>query len=278
MHLTQSTLLATMLISQALNPRPIDFPTDLGKWISLEPPKKDSDRWSAANHSEYEWIVTLRDGRPHADLGDRGRRTPEPLPFEIEKGPAKDGLSGSRFSAKVSDGWIIAFNAGEFGAGLWWFSPDGTERYKIAEAWVKGFLPTQDGLLAIEGLAHLSSSRGRVIRLVRDPKGRWRAEDVVNLKHAPEVAAKGADGELIVATTDRLLKVIPAEKRIEVLVDHAFWGGLYPRSILLTPDGKIYLGMRHGVALIEKKDDTYKTSWLLPNKAFAETKPPYGFK
>ena len=76
------------------------------------------------------------------------------MPFKVPQGSAKEGLAGEWFSVKISDGWIIGFNAGEFGAGLWWFSPDGKKREKISEDQVVGFFVTDAGLLALEGLAH----------------------------------------------------------------------------------------------------------------------------
>jgi hypothetical protein len=274
-----ATLSAAMLIPAATEAGEADFPDDLEKWIAVEPPKAGSDPWFVANYDvKHEWVVSLRDGHPRAEIRNREEELPTPLPFELEKGTAEEGLAGRRFSTKVVDGYIVAFNAGEFGAGLWWFSPDGKKRDKIAEAWVKGYIPVDDGLLALEGLAHLGSSKGRIIRLVRTPEGRWRSEDLVDLKHAPEVALKRADGSLVVATTDRLLRVIPAEKKVEVLLENAFWRGLYPNSIATTADGTVYLGMRHGVARIERTDGSYKVAWLLPNQEFVDMKRPEGFK
>ena len=73
---------------------------------------------------------------------------------------------------------------------------------------------------------------------------------------------------MLIATTDRLLKVVPSDKTVEVLHKDAFWGGLYPNSLIVTPGGSIYLGMRHGVARFEKKKGEYQVVWLLPNKDF----------
>lgn len=230
----------------------------------------------ANNDFKHEWVVSLRDGRPMAHL--RVKESPTPLPFEIAPGTAREGLSGWRLSTKVSDGWIVAFNAGEFGAGLWWFSSDGKDRDKISESWINGFIETKSGLLALEGIAHGVSSEGQILRLNRDPAGRWRTEVLVNLKHAPEVALKQADDSLIVATTDRLLRVVPADKKVEVLLDDAFWGGLYANSIVATQDGTIYLGMRHGIAKLKQTSGKSKLTWLLPNQEFANMKPQEGFK
>jgi hypothetical protein len=256
----------------------VEFPHDLEQWIAVAPPERGSDGWLVANHDANEVVVRLRDGRPRAELRSRAAGRSATLPFEIEPGWAIDGLAGSRLSTKVADGWIVAFNAGEFGAGLWWFSPDGKKRAKIAEAWVKDFLSTEAGLLALEGIAHGTENRGRIIRLFQDRAGRWRTEDLINLGHAPEVALKRTDGSLLIATTDRLLRVVPSDKTVEVLHKNAFWSGLFPNSLALTPGGTIYLGMRHGVAKLEKTGREYKVVWLLPNKESVATEARDGFK
>ncbi len=243
-----ATLCALVILAAVTRAGPDDFPEDLGKWIAVEPPEKNSDDWLAANHSSHEWTVILRDGRPRVLRRDPSLQRPGALPFEIAPGMADEGLAGRRYTSRVNDGWIVAFNAGEFGAGLWWFSPDGKTRRKIAEAWIGGFVRTDSGLLAIEGLAHKGESRGRILRLVRDPQGRWNAEDIVEPEECAQVAVKAADGSLLVATTAELLRVDPSTKKAKVLVQDAFWGGLYPSSMVVGQDGTIYLGMRQGVA------------------------------
>jgi hypothetical protein len=204
-----AVLSAAMVVPVVARDGPAQVPDDLERWTAMAPPEPNSDAWFAANHDvAHEWVVSLRDGHPYAKLLSRPVARSDSLPFEIERGSASEGLAGTRLSCEVADGWIVAFNAGEFGAGLWWFSPDGKGRYKIAEAWVRGFYSTDGGLLAIEGLAHKGRSAGRIIRLVRDGGGRWRSEDLIDLKHAPEVAVKRADGSLFIATTVRLLRVV----------------------------------------------------------------------
>jgi hypothetical protein len=274
MFCTSIVLSLAMLTPSVVDSDDAKFPTSLEKWIAVDPPQEGTDAGVVANNdTEHEWVVTIRNGHPHVELHKDSADAPAPLPFKIAKGMAADGLAGRRFSAKVNDGWIVAFNAGEFGAGLWWFSPDGSRRDKISKARVKGFIETDNRLLALEGLAHLGWSRGRIIRLVQDPKGRWRSEDLVDLQHAPIVAAKRPDGSLLVATTDRLLRVVPSEKKIEILLKDAFWGALYPNSMVVSLNDTVYLGMRHGVAKIEKVEGQYKVSWLVPNKALADMRP-----
>src|SRR5262249_19193635 len=150
---------------------------------------------------------------------------------------------GKLVTTKVDDGWIVGFDAGEFGAGLWWFSADGKRRYKISNDHVKCFVQTTEvGLLVVSGLSHGSTSRGRIKRLFRGAKGQWLIGGFLELLHAPEVVVRAADGSLVIATTHQLLRVVLASRKIEILVDQAFWGGLYPNSMVVTPSGKFFLG------------------------------------
>ena len=77
-------------------------------------------------------------------------------------------------------------------------------------------------------------------------RGRWRSEHFVDLKGAPVAAVNGTDRTLTVATDDRLLRVHLDTRKIDVLLANAFWGGLYPNSIVVGPSGAVYFGMRHG--------------------------------
>jgi hypothetical protein len=256
-----------------------DYPFDLSKWIKTKPPRVGDDRWSAANYdTEHRWVVYLSGDRPSARLraAKRAPGSPDPqrqeayppMPFVIEQGSAKEGLAGERFSVQVSDGWIVGFNAGEWGGRLWWFSPDGSRRYMISEDQVVGFLKTDAGLLALEGLAHMGVSRGRLVKLSKGDDGGWRSEKFVDLGGAPAAAALGTDGTLTLATNDRLLRVHLESKQIDVLLKDAFWGGLYPESMIVAPTGAVYLGMRHGVVEVEKVGATYKANWLIPSPEF----------
>ncbi len=280
-------IFAILIVPEALSADLINDPADLSKWIRKEPPKKGDGRWRTANASDYQWVVMLRENRPSArlratkrtkDSTDPERQESYPLmPFTVPHGSAKEDLAGEWFSVQVSNGWIIGFNAGEFGAGLWWFSPDGKKREKISEDQVIGFFETGAGLLALEGIAHGTRSVGRIARLAKGEDGHWHSELFVDLKGAPETAVKSADGTLTVATLDRLLRVHLDTRKIDVLLNEAFWGGLYPTSMILTPSGSIFLGMRHGVVEVEKIGTVYKANWLIPNPDFDRILPP-GFR
>ena len=254
-----------LLILVLLPGQPLDFPNDLNRWYVTSPPEEGSDEWFAANaDTSHQWMVIAGKNRPKVSLRGQGLEVPPTLPFKIPPGSAREGLAGKRIVARAEDGWIVGFNAGEFGAGLWWFSRDGKRRQKISHDNVIDLIPTASGLLAIEGLAHGGISRGKIVRLSRKKDGGWVTDPFLDLGHGPQVATTDADGSLVIATTNRLLRVAPASKKLDVLLDKVFWGGLYPNSIVIVPSGTIYLGMRHGIAKVEKAGANYKVHWLLP--------------
>lgn len=93
------------------------------------------------------------------------------------------------------------------------------------------------------------------------------------------VATRDGHDSVLVVTHKRLIRLNISTDSVEILVRKAFWHGLYPNSMVVSPSGAIFVGMRRGVAKIENKRGLYKTSWLLPSKEFAD-KHPYkeGFK
>ncbi|HET6327802.1 MAG TPA: hypothetical protein VFG04_24170 [Planctomycetaceae bacterium] len=245
------------------------YSEDLSKWSENSALQEDSEQWRRANWSQQEWVVFLRDGHPAVrarkqdkEPGTWADEQPK-LPFAIKQGRAKQGSAGRVYAAKVPDGWIIAFNAGEFGGGLWWYAPDGQSRYMISYHRVQGFLQTDQGLLALEGLAHLGSDRGEIIQISRGANGKWMSERVVNLGSAPDAATRDKDGSLIVVTTKGLLR-FRMRKPLETLLDHGFWGGLYPNSVIIDSTGTVYVGMREGVAKVALTKGQRTVTWLLP--------------
>ena len=277
-------LFSMSLIASGAFAGSFDSPAYLSDWVARKPPESGEDRWLDANNdAEHEWVVYLVKDRPMVRLWkeksgeaakylDRRNSSPS-MPFKVPLGSMKEGLAGEWSSVEVEDGWLVGYNAGEWGAWLWWFSPDGTKRYQISKDWVVGFFKSKAGLFALAGI----DSVGQVVRLSKGKDGQWHSEKFIDMRGGPEVGVIGADGTLTVATNDRLLRVDLTGKKIDVLLKNAFWGGLYPESMILTESGDIYVGMRHGVAKIEKMKRSYQVKWLLPNLEFDRPRPP-GFR
>ena len=129
------------------------------------------------------------------------------------------------------------------------------------------FFTLKDGIHAIEGLAHLGGSRGSVIRVARPRAGaHWQALTVVKLLSAPYAISLPKDGTLLITLSDSLVSVGPDRKIATLLADPP-WGGFYPSSSILSPDGHLlYIGMRQFVGEFDLK--TKKFRFLIPSKDF----------
>lgn len=200
----------------------------------------------------------------------------DPLPIE---GPAgADGPwngRGTRYVARVADGWIVALNAGEFGAGLWWVARDGKGYKKLGEPHVVDLIATNSGLLAPTGLDHMVNGRGEVLLIDRDRKGVWRARRLARIGASAKAATVGLDGALLVVTRTELVRVTG---RGEVTVLHkGRWDGwldqsansispFYPGSVIVQSNGDILIGMRAAIVRLIPEGRRYREEWLAPEK------------
>ncbi len=204
----------------------------------------------------------------------RGKQAEQQPGARPEFDPKAGGFHGPSAFARVDDGWLIAFNHGEFGAALYWFSRNGNQRYKISDHQVVDFISTPDGILATEGLAHMSSSQGSLIRIARE-KGdkQWTAKSLVKLPFAPYAVSLRRNGILLITLSDALVAVTLGDKvKVETLLADADWGSFHPISSALTPDErKLYIGMRQFVGEFDLQ--TKKLRFLLPDKQFLNRFP-----
>ena len=252
--------------------RKSSVPEYIADWIKVSPPKMGSDAWSAANSSEYEWQVGMKDGRPVAHRRDPKAEEASALPLVVKRARGPHPEPGEIHAYQVNDGWLVAYNAGEGGGSLWWYGPDGRQSYKVSNDQICQFLPNKRSLFALEGLAKLNQSRGQIVQLQQNAQRQWMAYRFVDLGHAPDVGMIDRDGNFIVSATDTLIQVHP-DKTQTVLLSKVFWEGLSPHSIAISPRGDIYLGMRHGVSQIYPLNHAYVAEWFLPNRDFVHAKP-----
>jgi hypothetical protein len=185
-----------------------DYDPDVTKWIEVPRPTDPAEHeiwFYAADYSDAPWLVARHSGEVRAHL--RGWRevlawlmSPSPLWFA----PRVDQLSNYK-AFHVRDGWLVGFNEGEFGAALYWFSSDGRRNYKISDDQVVDFMSTSQGIIAIQGLAHMGVSEGSIIRLAPAAKtGRWTSTEVKSLPEAPESFVRLNDGRIFLALSDSL--------------------------------------------------------------------------
>ena len=249
---------------------------DVAQWQEVAmPAKSDQAAWMvwsyAASYSRHEWRVFIKDGLVNAQLCDEA---PEKRPNRPNFTPKAGTLRGPSAFAAVDDGWLVAFNHGEFGAALYWFSQNGERSYKISGHHIVDFFSFQNGVYAIEGLEHMGISKGSVIRIDRPTGGtRWQTASVAELHFAPYAVSLRRDGNMLITLSDSLVSVGIAGKIQTLLAEaDAPWGGLYPNSSVLSPDEqKLYIGMRQFVAEFDLTTKGFRL--LVPSTEFLNKLP-----
>src|SRR5262249_8549827 len=152
-----------------------------------------------------DWNVLLVDGRVCAVPHDPQAPPPGPHPqFSTDT----DEMKGATAYCAVDDGWLVGYDHGEFGGALFWFSTDGAQHEKISDHQIVDFLPGKDGVLAIEGVAHMSISAGSLLRIARPAPGwHWVAATLTTLPAAPRAVVRRADGTLLVVLSDAIVSL-----------------------------------------------------------------------
>ena len=222
-----------------------------------------------ANYSSDEWQVTLSSDQvviakappfPHID----------PLPFAV---PPDRARAGRRYVQKVSDGWLVGFDAGEFGGGLWWFAKDGNQSLRISPPAdapakpedpfraenVRGFAEQDDQVIVLMGLDHLGGRSGRLFRVVKGRDG-WALVPLALLDSSPK-AWIVAGQKLLVVTDGGLWSVTPggsvaAIRTIDLV-------GLYPNSMVADSTGRLYVGMRRFVLTLTESPEGWTPTWFV---------------
>ncbi len=244
--------------------KPVSLPAPAG-WVLYPAPAEDSSALRCANYSRRGWTVSLKnDELKISRLSDSTLskwHIEESLPFKIQPKSSAAGLAGDRHVKRVSDGWLVGFDAGEFGGALWWFSVDGLKRKKLADENVVGFADSSLGVLVLVGLAHMGSSRGKVLRVGEGDEGERPVSVLADLKEAPRTFAIEAPDSILVLTTDRLVRVLTTGKMEELLSTK--YGSLYPNSMTLSKTGTIHIGMRHFITRLTPVNGSYKEEWFV---------------
>jgi hypothetical protein len=249
------------------------YEQDVSKWIEVPRPaapvSADRTAWNAAGSaSPHEWVV-FKDGPAVMAALKQDHESPGERPsFASEAEHEKD----SNIFFKVDDGWLVASDKGEFGDALYWFDETGKIRQKISDHHVVAFFPSDDGVLAVEGLTHLSTSRGSIVRLTRT--GQWETQRVTLLPEAPITGVMFRDRRLLLILSNSLAEYFKRHtwEVFKFHVKDADWSSLSPSSIVLADDEKkAYIGMRQYVAEYDFRFRTLR--FLVPDTSFLPNPP-----
>ena len=100
---------------------------------------------------------------------------------------------------RVSDGWLVGSNRGEWGGELAFVGDDGSGTV-VAHVNVEDIYMLGDRTLAITGLAHLSGNSGMILAVERDMDGTWSARPWRSLSGAPTASWPTTGNKLLIQT------------------------------------------------------------------------------
>jgi hypothetical protein len=251
-------------------------------WPEFEP--ADCDSWDMqAKYSYCTWTLES-DGVGMVARTRWGPSAEIPLPFRPRWVPQygvvrcgeEEGASGTRPNQRVrtlsefSAGFLVGYNSGEWGGGLYWYARDGELRQRVLDDNVIRVVPFGARFLAFTGIAHLVTDEGQATLLEFDGH-EWSIVHSVDLTGMPLAFVDEPNGALLIATSDRIVRLSDA-KRVEVLYRSKF-GFDYPTSIIRDEDGTLYLGERYVVVRLRPRDVGYTETWLAPHGA-TRPRPP----
>lgn len=192
--------------------------------------KMSSRQWHSANFSKACFVEIID------DLVVRDA-TPE------EEGPVAHIFEENEIK-------YLGIDHGEFGGGLY-VIVNGGERELLMNGNIRALIPLNGNLYVIEGLAHMGSDGGSV-SVILDYNHPSKPERITLLPSAPQ-AVYFEDREFpifIIAGSNSLIELI-ADQELTIIEHDAFWGGLYPTSIVKLENHYI-IGIRSGVAVVTR--------------------------
>jgi hypothetical protein len=191
-------------------------------------PESNSSVMQCANYSGLEWRVSLSEA-------GIAQIVPRPKPYGAgsSKLPAgvkrQNGMIGAESTLKLKNGWLLGFDAGEFGGGLWFADVDGKNQELYNEN-VRGFVETQQGVLVFVGLAHMGLDSGKVLIVPYKITAQTDLRTLGELDGAPEAVSKQSDDTALVITTQGISQI--ASSGVSKTLLHRRFSGLYPNSIV----------------------------------------------
>lgn len=159
---------------------------------------------------------------------------------------------------QLPEGYLVAYDSGEWGGALLFFGLDGTYRETLGNANTVQLRRTAYGVLAFTGLAHGTEDFGRVLFL-RHERTQWTTTSR-ELPGAPLWVTPDIDGSLLVITTHDLVRV--HEGPLVESLHQGHWAGRSPNSLVIGLDGSIYLGFDYVVIRLRPNASGFDEAWL----------------
>jgi hypothetical protein len=228
-------------------------PSPLDGWSQTNPPP-DEEEQGCATYSRDEWKVELRSDSAGVVKYENKDDSVLPAGFRREK-----GMVGRLRSMRMGNWWLLGFDDGEFGGGLWRY--DGTKSEHLLNENVRGIALMPGGALVFTGLNHLGSDYGKLYWMPLALGGRLQLK--ASLGGAPSAIFQENYGSVLAVTTQGILRV--SQDGTYERVYKKNMGMLYPNSIVKDSKGTIFVGMRFYVLTVNALNRP-AAQWLIRNE------------
>lgn len=237
-------------------------------WILVARPKEKSREIRCAeSRRDFQWRVETENETVKISRYDEWAidEQIEKLPLNLRETvlQTRDIGNGAAYFhiEPYENGWLAGLDAGEWGGRLSWFSSDGSRKVVILQDNIQGIARVGSEVLILRGLAHLTSDRGQVSKLVRDENGNFRVQDLVDLKSVPRSFAVESSGSILISLEDKIVRV-KTSGAMETL--KAMPLNYLNVSMAVTNSGTVYLGMWGFVVRLIPTREGIKEQWLAP--------------
>lgn len=235
--------------NSAPNPCPSVSPTD----------------WRVSNEGDSAKISKLPSDR--ASISRREEELPLPPLLKHEKDmPGNTVRAFLKSVLHLKNNWLLAYDAGEWGGGLWLTNEDGSKTKRILSDNVREMIPINEGVLVLSGLAHVTINFGNAF-IFSNPDGmNISLQRAVHLDGEPSGYAREPDGSVLFLTPSGLCRITKSGElqRLGGFSNGSPWA--FTNSMVITSDGSIFIGTRMFVVRLRKDSDRYTEEWLLPKE------------
>ncbi|MFH6937026.1 hypothetical protein [Flavobacterium sp. FlaQc-30] len=194
-------------------------------------PKKNSDEIRKLNYSKNEYKVKYENNKLEVENYTPNRNT----------------------ELKINNGILKGYNHGEWGGQLLFRSNDNKET-EIKTGNILFIFNYKNKIFFIEGISHLSINEGFLYELEIEGN-KFSYKKVLDFEDCPEAYAI-FDDKIYIASYQNFYKI--ENLKIKTIFNNDFWGGLYPNSIALKNEEKVFIGIRGGIIELNLKAKTRK--------------------
>ena len=220
-----------------------------------------NDDLLCANYSLDEWYLKIESGKLRISLSLEEERPAFPPRFTLT-----EEMKGKPVVARASNGWLVGFDAGELGGGLWWTSENGREKKKLSNENIHAIAPRGKELLVLAGLAHGATDEGKVYSYQSATQQAGNLDQIADLSSAPGAALVEKDGSVLIATQTRIV-ALDGSNQLRVLFQNNDMSLLYPHSIAEDAAGNIFVGMRYFILRLRRNaGGEYTPQWYAHNR------------